>query len=130
MKKINYNKIAGFIVSCCFTFLLPIFVIHALPGPGCDGVSIKNPLGCNNTEVEDLLLKIMNIVAMLGGLVVVFMIIYSGFKMVMAQGKPADLEKAKDMLLATVVGGAILLGADIIANVVVNTVKDTVGVVK
>ena len=28
----------------------------------------------------------------------------------------------------TVIGGAILLGADIIANVVVNTVKNTTGV--
>jgi hypothetical protein len=30
------------------------------------------------------------------------------------------------MFFATVIGGAILLGADVIANVVVNTVKDTI----
>jgi hypothetical protein len=59
--------------------------------------------------------------------VVVFFIIYSGYKFVTARGNQAEVTKAKDIFFATVIGGAILLGADVIATVVVNTVKTTVG---
>jgi hypothetical protein len=68
----------------------------------------------------------LDLVAVVGSIVVVFFIIWSGYKLVMARGNPGEMTKAKDMLLATVIGGAILLGADIIANVVINTVKTTV----
>ncbi len=122
MAKINYKKIAGFVLSLGI-LLIPMF-IFAAPG---GGTTIENPLGDNNMELKDLLLKIMNLVAKLGGIVVVFMIIYSGYKFVMAQGNPGEVEKAKDMFYYTVIGGAILLGADIIANVVVETVKTTTG---
>jgi len=121
MKKINYKKIAGIVTSFCLTFLLPIFVTHALPG--CDPSTITNPLGCNNNSVEAILLKIMDIVALIGGIVVAFFIIFSGFKFVMARGNEGELTKAKNMFYATVIGGAILLGASIIANIVVTTVE-------
>ena len=118
---INYKKTFAFLVS--LSFFLPLF-IFAEPSP----VTIQNPLGANNMQVKDLLIKIMNLVAIVGGIVVVFFIILSGYKTVMARGNPGELEKARDMFLATIIGGAILLGADVIANVVVNTVKATTGV--
>jgi hypothetical protein len=46
---------------------------------------------------------------------------------VTARGDPGKIEEAKKTFYATVIGGAILLGADIIANIVVNTVKTTTG---
>lgn len=125
MIKLNYKKISIFITSLCFTFLLPLFVLHALPG--CDPTTINNPLGCKNNSVDAILLKIMDIVALVGGIVVAFFIIYSGFKFVMARGNEGELTKAKDMFYATVIGGAILLGASIIAQVVVSTVNTIKG---
>ncbi|OHA46992.1 MAG: hypothetical protein A2541_01060 [Candidatus Taylorbacteria bacterium RIFOXYD2_FULL_36_9] len=105
-----------------FVVLTPVFLFA-----GSSGATIQNPLGDENTSVQDLLLRILNLVAVVGGIVVVFMIIFSGFKMVMAKGNASEVTKAREMLTATVIGGAILLGADIIANVVVNTVNSTVG---
>ena len=131
MYKLNYKKIAAIIVSLFIMFFifLPFFSVFAADPPidGSKVTTIHNPLGSDNMQVKDLLLKIMNLVAIVGGVVVVFMIIYSGYKIVMAQGNPGELEKAKDMFLATIIGGAVLLGADVIANVVVNTVKTTTG---
>ncbi len=121
MSKFNYKKSLAFLASFIMVFILPIFILNAAGGPG--GATINNPLGDNNTEVKDILLKVMNIVAMVGGIVVVFMIIYSGFKFVTAGDSDSDRTKAKDIFYATVIGGDILLGADIIANIVVNTVK-------
>jgi hypothetical protein len=123
---INYKKILAFIFSFCLVVLLPLFVSYA-GSPGVPIESIKNPLGENNKSVEALLLKVMDLVAIVGGIVVVFFIIYSGYTLVMARGNPEGLKKGKEMLFATIIGGAILLGADVIANVVVSTVKATTG---
>jgi len=122
----NYKKTLAFIFSFSLVVLLPLFVSYANPGAGSSNM-IQNPLGDNNTSVQALLLKVMNLVAIVGGIVVVFFIIYSGFTLVMARGNPEGLKKGKEMLFATIIGGAILLGADVIANVVVNTVKATTG---
>jgi hypothetical protein len=87
--------------------------------------TIKNPLASN--DVNDLLTDIMKLVVTAGAIVVVFFIIYSGYKFVAARGNPSQIEDAKKTFYATVIGGAILLGADVIANVVVKTVNTTVG---
>ena len=123
MSKINYKKIAGFTISLGI-LVLPLFIVSA---QGSGSATIRNPLGDNNTSVSDLLIKIMNLVATVGAVVVVFFIIYSGFKFVTARGNESEVTKAKEIFFATIIGGAILLGADVIANVVVNTVNATVG---
>ena len=112
-------------LSLCL-FALPVLFLGAAE-PGCGDSTINNPLGCGNNSVSAILSKIMNLVALVGGIVVVFFVIYSGFTLVMAKGNPDGLKKAKDMFFATVIGGAILLGAYVIANVIVKTVQDTVG---
>lgn len=87
--------------------------------------TIKNPLKDN--DVYALLKNLMDLVAIVGGIVLTFLIIYSGYKYVISKGDPGKIKEAKDMFFACIIGGAILLGADIIANVVVNTVKCTTG---
>ncbi len=87
--------------------------------------TIQNPLKSNDVKV--ILKDIMNLVAMVGSVIVVFFIIYSGFKFVIAKGNEKEVTDAKNMFFATVIGGAILLGADVIANVVIKTVETTTG---
>jgi len=120
MNNINYKKTLAFIFSFSLVVLLPLLISYAAP-------TIKNPLGDENTSVEDLLKRVLDLVAIVGGIVVVFFIIYSGYTLVMARGNPEGLKKGKEMLFATIIGGAILLGAGVIASVVVNTVKSTTG---
>ena len=121
MNKLNYTKISAFLVSVIIIFI-PVFILSAAQG---GGNTITNPL--KSAELKDILLNIMNIVASVGAVVVVFFIIYSGFKFVTAGSSDADRTKAKEIFYSTIIGGAILLGADVIANVVVNTVKTTTG---
>lgn len=126
MKNINYKKIAGFLVSLIILFV-PVVILYANV-PEASHTTILNPLGTGNDSVEAVLLKIMNIVTIVGTIVVVFFIIYSGFMIVTASGDSGKLTKGKEMFFATIIGGAILLGADLIANIVVNTVKTTTGI--
>ncbi len=123
MKKINYTKIAALLISL-FLILVPAIFVYAASGGG-SSATIQNPLGTNS--VEGLLLKIMDLVVKVGSIIVVFFIIYSGYKFVTARGNESEVTKAKDTFWATIIGAAILLGAKVIAEVVVNTVKTTVG---
>jgi mannose/fructose/N-acetylgalactosamine-specific phosphotransferase system component IID len=123
MSKINYKKIGVSIISFGLVFLLPILFSHAY-GPASE--TIQNPLGSN--DVWALLGKIMDLVIKVGSVVVVFFVIYSGYKFVAARGNETKIDDAKNTFYATIIGAAILLGADVIANLVVNTVKTTTGV--
>lgn len=122
MNKNNYIKISAILISL-FIILTPMLIFAQAGGTGA---KIENPLGAGNDSVDALLLKIMKLVATVGTIVVVFFIIYSGYMFVTAGGDTGKVTKAKDMFFATIIGGAILLGADVIATVVVNTVKSTV----
>lgn len=117
----NNNKSFAFLFSLMI-LIIPFMIFAASSGP-----TIQNPLGAENTDVNVILQKILNLVSVVGGIIVAFFIIFSGFKIVMAKGKPDALKEAKEMFIATIIGGAILLGANVIANVVVNTVKTTTG---
>ncbi|MFA7252278.1 MAG: hypothetical protein WC027_00235 [Candidatus Paceibacterota bacterium] len=101
------------------------FVILFLPMFLFAAETIHNPLKSN--DVNAILGDIMKLVATAGAIVVVFFIIYSGYKFVTARGNESEVTKAKDIFWATIIGGAILLGADVIATVVINTVRTTTG---
>ncbi len=63
-----------------------------------------------------------NIILPLGSVLIVLVIIFSGFKFLTAQGKPADLATARQALLYAVIGAAILLGAKGISEVIEKTI--------
>ncbi len=86
-------------------------------------VAIENPLG-NKVEVKDLLADILKIVVEIALPVVILMVIYSGFMYVIARGRPEAIEKAHKTLTWTLIGAAILLGAQLIATVLVDTISN------
>ena len=78
------------------------------------GTSLVNPLG--TTDVKSFLLSILGIVTdIIGPVVVILMLVYVGFLFVTAQGNSTKISAAREMLLWTVVGALILLGAKAIA---------------
>lgn len=89
---------------------------------------IENPLGTTGPQnLPDFIKAIIKIVLIVGVPILVLAIIYSGFLFVKAQGNPGELEVAKRSLLYTVIGGALLLGAFVIATAIGQTVKDIGG---
>lgn len=96
------------------------------PSTGGGAGGVTNPLSFKTLQAFfEALLKFL---AMLAVPFIVFMIILTGFKFVTAQGKPAELETARKMLLYTLIGGMLILGASIIASVIKGTV-DSIGMV-
>lgn len=83
-------------------------------GGGGGGGALINPL--QGGDLWSLLDGILRVVVRIGTIVVILMMVYVGFKFVTAKGEPGAITKARDMLLWTVVGALILLGAQAIAT--------------
>ncbi len=87
------------------------------------GFAINNPLGKKTQTIPDLLVLIIEkFVLPIGGVIVTFMFIYTGFLFVMAQGNSSKIDDAKNSLKNTVIGAAIVLGALSISVIIQATV--------
>ncbi|MES3005292.1 MAG: hypothetical protein V4690_04310 [Patescibacteria group bacterium] len=129
------NKLLG--VFLFGLFLLPVFagavnVPNQEGGGGQEnpktttiGVNLTNPVDCgdNCTIMSLITLILKNVIMPIAAVAVVLWIIWAGFTFITAQGKPAEIEKAKQRLLWSLVGAGILLGATAISEVVQRTVE-------
>lgn len=111
-----------------FIFTTPSFVYAAPSTSGqapaavnLDKVTLQNPLNGINS-IEGLLVAILNIVMILMVPVIVFFIIYAGFKYVMAQGNASQVEEATRALTYAIVGGVLILGALAISQIIQSVV--------
>lgn len=123
----TFKKFIG-IVLFAVVVLSPVFLVMAASNTTnpSSGTSIVNPLGTTQT-LQDLIFALVILATKLGAVVCVFFIIYAGFLFVKAQGDPAELTKAKSVLLWSVVGAAVLLGASVMSAAICETVKSVLG---
>jgi hypothetical protein len=82
---------------------------------------ICNPIKANSINV--LLASILAIVKFVAGIVLVIYFILAGFRYVTARGDESKIKDATRMLTWTAVGGAILLGAEVIQKLISNTIS-------
>ena len=128
----KYTIVAG-LMNLSFVFIFGIALVGSVYFAGTmeaatDKItvttSINNPLGEKLTDIPSFIKKAIEIVLTEGIPVLVLAIIYTGFLFVQAQGNPGDLKKAKDALTNTLIGGALLLGAFVIAEAIGTTVEE------
>lgn len=102
------------IIAFSFFFVLAPLALVQAQTTGYNTSSLVNPLG--TLSVQEFLLKILSIVTdTIGPVIVILMLVYVGFLFVTAQGNSTKISAAREMLLWTVVGALILLGAKAIA---------------
>lgn len=106
----------SFLLTCTSINVYAAGDDYSLPPP-----IIKNPLSVDTIQafIQLILDTIFPIAAMLS----IFFLIYAGFSMVMAGGSEEKLSKAKSMLIWTMVGIAILLGAKVLSAVICGTIS-------
>jgi len=106
-----------------FIFLIPFFV-QAGDGSGLEGKNVKleNPLK-NVSSIEALLVAILNIVEILMIPVIIFFIIWAGFKYVTARGNTTEVEEATRALTYAIIGGVLVLAAVAISKIIQTTVS-------
>lgn len=119
-----------FVLLVASLFLLPISLLANGPtytggsSPSYTGGSatIQNPIG-QGTTISGFIDKLLTAVIQIGIPIAVLFIILAGFKFIVAQGKPAELEAARRNFLHVVIGVAIFLGASALAKLIVGTLK-------
>ena len=82
--------------------------------------TICNPIDAQT--IQEFIKTFLTGILRIGIPVVAVAVIYCGFLFVKAQGKPEDLKKAKDALLYTLIGAAVLLGSWVLAILISETV--------
>ena|SRR3989344_70824 len=102
-------------------YMLNIFAQQVFADVTDGTAQFGNPLG-KTTEFSALIAKVLHAVVQIGIPVLVIFIVIAGFKFVTAQGSEKGITEAKDAFKWAVIGGAVLLGAQIIADVIANTV--------
>lgn len=89
--------------------------------------TLQNPLNKNINSVGDLIQAFIEIITYLFIIFAVLMFIYVGFQYVTnaAQGNAKKIEELHKQLLWLVVGVAVVIGARVIIQVVINTISAT-----
>lgn len=110
MKKITKKTIYSTITTL---FLLPIIVSAQV------SVQLKNPVKFKN--VQEVIAAVIQWIVNIGVVAVTLAFIYTGFQFVAARGNPEAINKAKSSFMWTVIGTLVLLGAQVLATVIKNT---------
>src|SRR3989344_3530518 len=112
----NWQKL----VFISYAFLMPA-ISWATEEVGCPPGKICNPLK-NASTIQGFIKTLLEGLIKVGIPLVALAIIYCGFLFVSARGNSEKLKKAKDALLYTLIGAAILLGSWAIAQLISDTV--------
>lgn len=118
LKKIFIQFLFSAIFFGVFAFLTSGVVLAA--ASNVQQVALTNPLKVQS--IDALLVAILNIIMVLMVPVIVFFIIYSGFKYVMAQGNASQVEEATKSLTYAIIGGVLILAALAISEIIKNVV--------
>lgn len=113
--KKNWGKL---IISLYLSFTPLALFADSFP---CGEGKICNPIP-GIGSIPDLIKTLLEGVLKIGIPIIALAIIYSGFLFVFARGNSEKLTKAKDALLYTLIGAAILLGSWAIAKMISATV--------
>jgi len=100
-----------------FLYLVPVLALAQA------SQSVQNPLGPAGASFCTLIKAVLNAAMLLGVPVAVLLIIYAGFRFVLAQGNSTKLESARSNFLYTVLGILIFFGAVLISNVIIGTLQ-------
>lgn len=129
--KINKNSILlnilkySFILVAIISVYSQVVFIGSVNAAGTTITNtIKNPIGDKLTDIPSFIHAMVEIVLVVGIPIIALAIIYTGFLFVAAQGNTEKLTKAKNALLYVLIGGALLLGAFVIANAIGTTVEE------
>ena len=126
------KKYLGYIFVAVLLISTPLFSFAQVGGTGNagdigstgntegGGLVLSNPLG--DKDLMDFLEDILNVIMVFAVPLIVFMIIYAGFKYVMAQGNPGKISDANKAIMFALIGGLLILGAWVILEVIQGTV--------
>ncbi len=110
------------IVVMMGVLFIPVLLFAASTDVGNSGPAFPNPLRGVDDIFTFVKTLIENIIIPFGSVLVVLMIIWSGFLFVMARDNTTKIADAKNAFMYAVIGAVILLGSWVIAESIKGTV--------
>lgn len=111
------------IALASWIYLVPVFVLAQVRGGApTTGTKIDNPLSPNISTVNDFIKVMLEGIIKMGIPVIAIAIVYCGFLFVSAQGNSEKISTAKNALLYTLIGAAVLIGSWALAQLISETV--------
>lgn len=83
---------------------------------------LKNPLDGRISTIPDFFKAIIDVLLVFAIPFVVFFIIWAGFLYVTARGNAEKIRQAHNALLYALIGGLLILGANLLLDIITNTV--------
>lgn len=102
------------------TSALTVFFVWARVSLAAAG-GIENPI--NVPSFPDFIKAIIDIIVTIGIPVAAIFLIYAGFMFVTAKGNEQQLATAKRAFVGAIIGTAILVGAQVLSNVITQTIN-------
>jgi membrane protease YdiL (CAAX protease family) len=102
------------------THILALLVLLGLSVTTASAQDYPNPITGIDTIPEFLAKVLQGLSILLMPLVVIF-IIYAGYLFVTAQGEESKIQKARTAILWTLIGAGVILGAQIMASILSDT---------
>jgi len=90
------------------------------PAPESKIIGIPNPIAADN--ITELFMAIIDILLVFAVPLIAFFIIYAGFSYVTARGNAEKITQAHMALLYALIGGVLILGANVLITVIGGTV--------
>lgn len=118
-KSKNFRKLLPVLVL--LVVVVPIFSYAQESIGASPTFNLKNPLKVDS--VGGLVQSFVEIFSYIVILFAVLMLVFVGLKFILARGNADEMKKLKDWLLWIVVGVAVVIGARIIIEVVINTLS-------
>ncbi len=126
MSKLKNILIGAALVALPFGAAMRIPFIHAADlTSNLDLVGGESELG--NEELTTTIGKLISALLSVLGVIFLLLIVWAGFTWMTAQGDPKKVDKAKDILITSVVGLIILLSAYAISTFVIEQLATATG---
>lgn len=106
------------VVAMALTLAVPGLVLAATPDLG---TNYANSIGLGTSDPRDIAANIIKIVLGFLGILAVVIILIGGFKWMTAAGNEEGIEEAKKILIAGIIGLAIVLASWGIASFILNS---------
>ncbi len=92
---------------------------RALGAEGISGVQGGAGLGTTQAELPVIIGRIINVILGFLGIILLFYVLYAGFKWMTAGGNPKQVDEARDMIKNAVIGMVIIVAGFAISNFVI-----------
>lgn len=121
MQKLTIKKIG---IGAVTLSILALPALAMAQTPLNTGINFATAIGLATSDVRTTISKIINAFMGLLGILAVILILYGGFRWMMARGEDEEVEAAKNIIYQGVIGLVIIISAFAIAKFVVNAIVD------